>query len=76
MTDDTQKTEPHIVIDSELCKGCQLCIAICPKSVIGISEKLNSSSYHPAFYKGAGCTACGFCFYACPEPGAIRVFKP
>ncbi len=67
---------PHIELDPELCKGCQLCIAICPKGVIAISDRLNSASYHPAYYLGSGCTACGFCFYACPEPGAIRVVKP
>jgi Fe-S-cluster-containing hydrogenase component 2 len=26
-------------------------------------------------YTGEGCTGCGICFYACPEPGAIRVYK-
>ena len=24
---------------------------------------------------GHGCTGCGLCFYVCPEPGAIKVFK-
>jgi Fe-S-cluster-containing hydrogenase component 2 len=31
--------------------------------------------YHPAKYSGEGCTGCGVCFYTCPEPGAITVFK-
>ena len=75
MADDS-RGKPYMEVNPELCKGCQLCIAICPKEVISISEKLNSSSYHPAYYDGAGCTGCGFCFYACPEPGAIRVVKP
>jgi NAD-dependent dihydropyrimidine dehydrogenase PreA subunit len=44
--------------------------------VIGISERLNGSSYHPAYYKGEECTGCALCFYACPEPAAIRVVKP
>lgn len=69
-------TAPYIVIDSELCKGCKLCISVCPKEVIAVSDKLNGSSYHPAYYLGADCTGCALCFYACPEPGAIRVVKP
>jgi 2-oxoglutarate ferredoxin oxidoreductase subunit delta len=69
-------SEPFIEINSELCKGCKLCIPVCPKEVIAISEKLNSASYHPAYYLGQACTGCGLCFYACPEPGAIRVVKP
>jgi NAD-dependent dihydropyrimidine dehydrogenase PreA subunit len=76
MTDESTLTEPILTITPELCKGCQLCIAICPKHVIAISDKLNSSSYHPAYYTGADYTGCGLCFYACPEPGAIRVVKP
>jgi NAD-dependent dihydropyrimidine dehydrogenase PreA subunit len=28
--------EPFIEIDPELCKGCKLCIPICPKEVIAI----------------------------------------
>ena len=77
MTDATQARKESILeIDPELCKGCQLCVGICPKAVIQISEKLNSASYHPAYYLGEGCTGCGLCFYACPEPGAIRVEKP
>ena len=76
MTDKTTLTEPFLEIDPELCKGCQLCLAVCPKSVIAVSDTLHSSSYHPAYYLGADCNGCGLCFYACPEPGAIRVVKP
>jgi NAD-dependent dihydropyrimidine dehydrogenase PreA subunit len=76
MTEKTALDVPFMEVNGELCKGCQLCLAVCPKSVIAISDKLNSASYHPAFYIGADCTGCGLCFYACPEPGAIRVVKP
>ncbi len=76
MSDTTQTAAPSMAVDSELCKGCGLCVDVCPKHVIGISEKLNSSSYHPAYYLGHDCTGCGLCFYACPEPAAIRVVKP
>jgi NAD-dependent dihydropyrimidine dehydrogenase PreA subunit len=72
----TRTSEPYIEINMELCKGCKLCISVCPKEVIAISEKLNGSSYHPAYYLGHDCTGCGLCFYACPEPAAIRVVKP
>jgi ferredoxin len=30
---------------------------------------------HPARYKGEGCTGCGVCYYCCPEPGAITVYR-
>ena len=47
-----------------------------PPEVLHISEALNHLGFHPAEYDGDGCTGCGVCYYACPEPGAIRVVKP
>lgn len=29
----------------------------------------------PASYIGRGCTGCGICFYCCPEPGAVTVYR-
>jgi NAD-dependent dihydropyrimidine dehydrogenase PreA subunit len=39
-----------------------------------LGEEFNSRGYHPAIYLGKGCTGCGICFFACPEPGAITVY--
>jgi len=69
-------TGPTVIINQELCKGCQLCVNVCPTDVLFIEEGLNHMGYHPAGYEGEGCTGCGVCFYACPEPGAITVYKP
>jgi len=69
-------TKGYIEIDQELCKGCELCIATCPKQCIEIdNDIINVLGYHPAKYKGDGCTGCGLCFYTCPEPDAIIVYK-
>lgn len=40
-----------------------------------MSERLNHYGYRTAQYVGAGCTGCGICFMACPEPGAITVYR-
>lgn len=64
-----------VVIDAEECKGCGLCVEVCPPSALKISEALNRMGYHPAEYKGVECTGCGVCFYVCPEPAAITVYK-
>ncbi len=76
MIDKSTVEVPTMEVNPELCKDCQLCIGVCPKSVIAISDKLNSASYHPAYYVGENCTGCSLCYYACPEPGAIIVVKP
>lgn len=66
---------PRIEINENECKGCQYCIKECPKQVISLSEKFNRLGYQYAVYSGHNCIGCGMCFYACPEPGAITVYK-
>ncbi|MGA9112244.1 MAG: 4Fe-4S dicluster domain-containing protein [Candidatus Dormiibacterota bacterium] len=64
-----------VAVDLEECKGCGLCVEACPPRVLRLSAELNRHGYHPAEYLGAGCTACGICYYVCPEPGAITVLR-
>lgn len=67
---------PRIEVQIDHCKGCVLCVAACPVECIDIDKDvLNMLGYHPARYKGTGCTGCGICYYACPEPEAIVVYK-
>ncbi len=66
---------PRVEICAELCKGCELCVSECPKKVLEMSKELNHLGYPFATYKGTDCIGCGRCFYACPEPGTIRVYK-
>lgn len=65
---------PFPVINSDICKGCKLCIVACPTNVLVISEKLNSKGFHFSEYIGEGCIGCGNCFYTCPEPSAVTVY--
>jgi NAD-dependent dihydropyrimidine dehydrogenase PreA subunit len=65
---------PFPEIDPDICKGCKLCIAACPKDVLVISEKLNSKGFHYSEYVGEGCIGCGNCYYTCPEPSAVTVY--
>jgi 2-oxoglutarate ferredoxin oxidoreductase subunit delta len=69
------RTRGWVEIHSEECKGCALCIAVCPAGCLELSGELNHQGYHPVSYQGDGCRADGLCFYACPEPGAIEVFR-
>ena len=68
-----------IIIDKDLCKGCYLCISVCPQRVITTSEKLNQKGYYPAKflkngYKEKKCNACTTCAIVCPDL-AIEVYR-
>ena len=65
----------HVLVDSEECKGCGLCVESCPPECLELLPELNAYGVHPAHYTGEDCTGCGICFYCCPEPGAITVYR-
>lgn len=63
-----------IIINTERCKGCGLCIAVCPKTSIIISKKSNKSGYFPAQTSNTDCSGCALCAIICPEV-VIEVFR-
>ncbi len=65
----------RVEIDREICKGCGLCVEACALRVLALSHDLNRCGYHPAVYQGSGCNGCALCFYSCPEPAALEVYK-
>ncbi|MEW6672359.1 MAG: ferredoxin family protein [Thermodesulfobacteriota bacterium] len=55
-------------IDSNRCKGCGLCIAVCPKKVLEISTDVNTKGYFPAYQaRPADCIHCTACCIMCPD---------
>lgn len=72
----------RIEIDQERCKGCGLCITVCPKHQIEISDDLNTKGYYPARFQEEDltdpeerkCTGCALCAVTCPDV-AIEVYR-
>ena len=62
-----------IVINTERCKGCGLCITVCPRNNITISQESNKNGYLPAQAANADCTGCTRCAIVCPE-GVVEVY--
>lgn len=64
-----------VIINKELCKGCELCIAACPKKLIVLSEEINSKGNRVAVMeKDEECNSCAICAINCPDV-AIEVYK-
>ncbi|MHC4110217.1 MAG: 4Fe-4S binding protein [Planctomycetota bacterium] len=63
-----------IVIDTEQCKGCGLCVTVCPKSSIVISRQSNKNGNFPANSTNVDCTGCYLCAIICPDV-VIEVFR-
>ncbi len=55
--------------DTDNCKGCKLCINVCPKNIILIDEKaINKKGFHPAtIIEMDKCIGCAFCATICPD---------
>lgn len=64
---------PKITVLEDYCKGCGLCIAACPKKIIGFDEeRLNAKGYHPASLLDEDkCIGCAFCATMCPDAAIV-----
>ena len=65
-----------VVICEDYCKGCELCVSVCPLHVLALSSRLNAQGCHPAeLIDEEKCNNCTFCARICPD-AAIEVYKP
>jgi len=57
-----------VCIDSDLCKGCGICVEFCPRGVFKLKEDLSESGIHLAVAKEEEkCTVCHLCELYCPD---------
>jgi len=58
-----------LLIASERCKGCELCISACPKGSLALDLRVvNRLGYHPVkLIAPDTCTSCAFCARVCPD---------
>ena len=69
------KVRGAVVVDTERCKGCDLCVQACPKSVLELNAKVNSKGYHYSYMvREEDCIGCMSCGLVCPD-AVITVYK-
>ena len=70
------KIKGAIVVDTERCKGCALCVEACPQDVIALA--LKKGNVHGYRYVEAvnadACVGCTSCAIVCPD-GCITVYR-
>ncbi len=69
------KIKGAIVVNTDRCKGCALCVVACPKGVMALTRKVNVNGYpYVEVSNPDGCTGCASCGIVCPD-GCITVYK-
>ncbi|WP_409969366.1 4Fe-4S binding protein [Bengtsoniella intestinalis] len=51
----------------ELCKGCRLCVGVCPRQAIIPEETLNRKGYEIISIDLEKCIGCGMCYKICAD---------
>lgn len=60
---------PETIFEERLCKGCGLCVSVCPKKIIKLdTTRVNIQGYYPAMINNmAECIGCAACAKMCPD---------
>lgn len=53
--------------NTNLCKGCRLCVGVCPKGAIEATTEVNKKGYDVIRVNEDLCIGCGMCYKMCPD---------
>ena len=70
------KIRGAVTVNTERCKGCNLCVVACPCDVLGLQPKeVNDRGYHYAYMAQPDkCIGCQSCALVCPD-ACIEVYR-
>ena len=69
------KFKGAIVVNTERCNGCDLCVVACPTDVLALSKDANTKGYNFSFMDNPeSCIGCAACAQVCPN-ACITVYK-
>jgi 2-oxoglutarate ferredoxin oxidoreductase subunit delta len=69
------KARITITVTEEFCKGCGLCVAICPQQAMQLADRMNSRGIQPAYLAHPDdCNGCTQCAIMCPD-ACLRITR-
>ena len=62
-------TKGMVIVDENRCKGCGLCVFVCPAHVLQLAKgRFNVKGYPPVeVIDPQACTGCAMCAAICPD---------
>ena len=60
---------PKVSFRQDRCKGCGLCVSVCPKKIIAIDSAVlnDKGSHQEGVIHTDKCIGCAFCATMCPD---------
>lgn len=69
------KMKGVVVVNTERCKGCNLCVVACPVKVLSLTAKVNPKGYNYVQpVNEDACVGCASCAIVCPD-GCLTVYR-
>ena len=63
-----------IKLNTKRCKGCYLCVSVCPVKALSPSGELGEQGYETVKVDEEKCITCASCYRMCPDY-AIEILK-
>ncbi len=69
------KFKGTVVVNTERCKGCELCVVACPSDVLAMSKQANTKGYNYVYMQNeSDCIGCAACGRVCPD-GCLTIYR-
>ncbi len=69
------KIKGRIEVDEQRCKGCGVCISVCPMQTISLAAQVNAMGFRYCYASAPDtCIGCAGCAQVCPD-NCITVYR-